>query len=143
LQTFLPHSDFEKTAKCLDYKRLNKQRVEAYQLALGMNDPDNFGWRHHPAFKMWLGYKYALVEYGIAICYEWIERGYKDSLLVKFFGMLPTYTCTGYNNPPWLGNEKFHSRHRSALLQKNYEWYSQFGWSEKPELNYIWPIDKV
>lgn len=34
MQTFLPYADFEKTAKCLDYKRLGKQRVEAWQIYL-------------------------------------------------------------------------------------------------------------
>ena len=28
MQTFLPYKDFGKTAKCLDYRRLGKQRVE-------------------------------------------------------------------------------------------------------------------
>ena len=32
MQTFLPYEDFTKTAQCLDYKRLGKQRVEAYQI---------------------------------------------------------------------------------------------------------------
>jgi hypothetical protein len=32
LQTFLPYADFVKTAKCLDYRRLGKQRVEAFQI---------------------------------------------------------------------------------------------------------------
>jgi hypothetical protein len=33
MQTFLPYPSFEETAKILDYKRLGKQRVEAYQIA--------------------------------------------------------------------------------------------------------------
>ena len=28
----MPYADFEKIAKCLDYKRLGKQRVEAMQI---------------------------------------------------------------------------------------------------------------
>ena len=32
MQTFLPYSDFIKTARCLDYKRLGKQRVEAKRI---------------------------------------------------------------------------------------------------------------
>jgi hypothetical protein len=141
MNTFLPYSDFEKSAKCLDYRRLGKQRVEAYQLDIGLDNPDTFGWRNHPAFKMWIGYKYALVEYGITICYEWIERGYKDSLLPKFFDMLPDHTVTRYKDPPWLGNPEYHSSHRKALLYKDYDWYSKFGWSESPELNYVWPTN--
>ena len=44
MQTFLPHRDFEQSAKCLDMKRLGKQRVEAYQLLLIMHDPNKKGW---------------------------------------------------------------------------------------------------
>ena len=32
MQTFLPYQNFIKSAKCLDYKRLGKQRVEALQI---------------------------------------------------------------------------------------------------------------
>ena len=31
MQTFMPYADIEKSLKCLDYKRLGKQRVEAMQ----------------------------------------------------------------------------------------------------------------
>jgi hypothetical protein len=32
MQTFLPYPDFKKSIKALDYRRLGKQRVEAYQI---------------------------------------------------------------------------------------------------------------
>ena len=32
MQTFLPYKSFEKSAKCLDYKRLGKQRIETWQI---------------------------------------------------------------------------------------------------------------
>ena len=32
VNTFLPYPDFVKSAKALDYKRLGKQRVEAWQI---------------------------------------------------------------------------------------------------------------
>jgi len=32
MQTFLPFPDFKKSASCLDYKRLGKQRVEGLQI---------------------------------------------------------------------------------------------------------------
>jgi hypothetical protein len=36
--------------------------------------------------------------------------------------------------------------HRLALLVKDYEWYSKFGWDEDPgypptEYEYIWPVN--
>ena len=137
MQTFLPFSDFSTSAKCLDYKRLGKQRVEAWQLLLIMVE-DRVAWRNHPAFKMWDGYDYALARYGIAICQEWKLRGYKDTLYDKFMHTPLPYENTDY--PPWLGNEEFHSSHRAALLHKNFDFYSKFEWNEIPELNYVWPV---
>jgi hypothetical protein len=51
--------------------------------------------------------------------------------------------------PAWIEDvelfEKIASTHRLALLCKDYEWYSQFGWAEdtgsKPEAyDYFWPV---
>jgi hypothetical protein len=39
-----------------------------------------------------------------------------------------------------MGHHDFHSSHRAALLYKDFEWYSQFGWCEQPQLHYLWPI---
>jgi hypothetical protein len=57
MQTFLPYYSFEESAKCLDYRRLGKQRVEVYQIINileGKNKTN--GWVNHPAVKMWIGY---------------------------------------------------------------------------------------
>ena len=83
MQTFLPYDSFTKTAQCLDYMRLGKQRVEAYQI-LRVLTGESQGWKNHPAVKMWKGYEYALTWYGYVICSEWIMRGYKDQMLHKF-----------------------------------------------------------
>ena len=32
MQTFLPYPDFKKSLQTLDYRRLGKQRIEAYQI---------------------------------------------------------------------------------------------------------------
>jgi hypothetical protein len=62
MQVFLPYEDFYKTAKCLDYRRLGKQRVEAYQIIRTLTG-ESKGWVHHPVVKMWLGYETALMVY--------------------------------------------------------------------------------
>jgi len=50
VQTFLPYTDFIKSAKCLDYKRLGKQRVEAKQiLNILLGETTKAGWTNHPA----------------------------------------------------------------------------------------------
>ena len=57
MQTFLPYPDFKKTAKCLDYRRLGKQRVECKQILNALQKRKGGitkgGWVNHPATKMW------------------------------------------------------------------------------------------
>jgi len=136
MQTFLPYPSFSQTAKCLDYRRLGKQRIEAKQILqtlLGESD----GWKNHPAVKMWRGYSSALARYGFDICVEWVARGYKDNQRNWFFEKM---FYPGVENPPWLGDPVFHASHRSNLLRKAPEWYGQFGWTEPNDLSYIWPV---
>lgn len=140
MQTFLPYSNFEKTAKCLDYRRLGKQRVEAYQLALLMVRPEQKAWRNHPAFKMWDGFDLALIDYALTMCKEWIARGYKDTMTEKLLELRKRMPFQNPDLPSWIGNEDFHKSHRSALMHKQYDWYKQFNWEEEIKLDYVWPV---
>lgn len=140
MQTFLPYEDFSKTAKVLDMRRLGKQRVETLQILQTLKNPIKTRWYSHPATQMWKGFEGTLVKYGMTICREWISRGYKDTCLSKI-EMFSTKEVT----PLWLGIDKFHSIHRGILLDKNFEWYKQFNWSD-PRLfkvnesyPYFWP----
>jgi hypothetical protein len=87
---------------------------------------------------MWAGHIGALVDYGMDCCIEWTTRGYKDTCYDKLFEIY--YMSPTNNKPSFIGNEAFHASHRAALLFKNPDWYGQFGWTEKPELNYIWSV---
>ena len=147
MQTFLPYQNFIESAECLDRKRLSKQRVETWQILrtlLGYSE----GWKNHPAVRMWKGYEIALCFYGFAVCDEWIFRGYKDRLREKFLSILygesKEKRLQNFDGslvfPPWLGDEAFHSSHRAALLAKDPDWYSQFGWTEEPKIDYVWPV---
>lgn len=148
MQTFLPFADFVETAKCLDYKRLGKQRVEAYQILrvlLGIgkrNKNGNLAWENHPAVKMWKGYESALYLYTIVICSEWKKRGYRDSIIPKINEIihLTSEELPTISMPPWLNNADIMASHRSNLLRKNKEYYSQFGWTEPNNLPYVWPV---
>ena len=135
MQTFLPSPRFAESARCLDSARLGKQRVEAKQILLALRDP-SYGWQNHPAVKMWRGYAPALAWYGATVCKEWRQRGYADSLL-EFFELSD---MPGEAEVPWLGTEAFHASHRSNLLRKDPIWYGQFGWTELPDLPYVWPV---
>jgi hypothetical protein len=130
MQTFLPYPDFEQTAKCLDYRRLGKQRVEAYQILLILKGKTN-AWKNHPAVKMWQNYEQALTLYKNTCILEWINRGYKNNMIIEQVHNVVL--------PQWLGNPQFHKAHRSNLLRKNYEFYKQYNWIEQNNLPYIWP----
>ena len=136
MQTFLPYANFYDSAKCLDYRRLGKQRVEVLQILNALTNPKK-GWKNHPATKMWAGYEGLLSDYGITICEEWINRNYKDTCLDKIFNIVkPTKSPC----PSWLGDKKFHDSHKSMLIQKQPDHYLQFNWDVPHDLQYIWPV---
>lgn len=140
MQTFLPYECYVESAKCLDRQRLGKQRVETLQILTTIAYGSR--WENHPAVAMWRGYELSLCSYGEAICKEWLRRGYKDSCHDKISAMRSVFP-QHYGVPSFVGREDFHASHRAALLAKNYEHYSRFGWSEKPLINYIWPSKEV
>jgi hypothetical protein len=140
VQTFLPYPDFTASARCLDRRRLGKQRVEALQILKALLDP-SYGWQHHPAVAMWRGHEYQLVRYGHDVCWEWSRRGYRDSVserLAELYLARRVYDMDPAE-PVWLGDERFHASHRSNLLRKDPTYYGGFGWSEPPDLPYVWP----
>jgi len=79
---------------------------------------------------MWTPYVPALKQYTNIIITEWIGRGYNNNM--EF------YDIDNVEYPEWLGNEKFHSSHRANLLRKDFDWYSQFKWTENSESPYLW-----
>lgn len=135
MQTFVPYANCTHSAAVLDRLRLGKQRVEAYQIALTLTGQST-GWRNHPAVKMWRGYENALLYYGWVMCQEWIERGYRDSLQIKFIQMsLPGKVIF----PQWWGDERVHVSHQSNLLRKAPNLYAQH-FSVPDDMPYFWPV---
>jgi hypothetical protein len=130
MQTFLPYPEFDRSAAVLDRQRLGKQRVEAYQIMRAITV--GTGWSGHPIVKMWTGFEHALQLYSNAMIEEWIRRGYRNSM--------ETYDISGLTiaYPWWLGLKEFHSSHRAALLAKDYDHYSRYGWTETPGIEYVW-----
>lgn len=132
MQTFLPYSDFEKSVAVLDYRRLGKQRVETYQiLNVLLGRTESKGWRNHPITRMWAGHENALKLYQNITISEWVRRGYKNNMEMEVLdsGLLVF--------PDWLGDERVHRSHRSNLLRKDYEYYSQY-FDEPADLEYYW-----
>lgn len=161
MQTFLPCPQFQKSAQCLDDKRLGKQRVETLQILMAnrqgpkilwspeygfrwgaelRDDLPGFSiratpWYGHPCSEMWREYQSALSWYGLVVCDEWVRRGFVDNTALKireFMTEQPTW-------PSWLTDDRLHASHRSSLLRKDSVHYGAFGWKESPDLPYWWP----
>jgi len=148
VQTFLPYADFERSARSLDPRRLGKQRVEGLQVVRGLTR-EGYGWRHHPAVKMWRGHLEALGRYTITCCEIWVERGFGDTVAATVTAELGEAGVASVRTQPqlaeagalpwWLGDEDFHRSHRSALLRKDRPFYRhQFG-DTPDDLPYVWP----
>ncbi|WP_369200464.1 MSMEG_6728 family protein [Streptomyces sp. PU-14G] len=150
MQTFLPYPDFAASAAVLDTRRLGKQRVETLQVLRGLTVP-GYGWRNHPAVRMWTGYEEALVRYGLEMCRVWTGSGRADTCAGT---MLQDFAASGDSaDPPrgyaelaaadelpnWLGDPAFHRSHQSALVTKAPAFYRTH-FPEVPEgLPYVWP----
>lgn len=139
MQTFVPLGpQFQKNAMVLDRQRLGKQRVEAWQI-LNTLTGQSKGWQNHPAVSMWRGYEPALALYGAHMSQEWMRRGYKDTMLERF---IPHIDEAKGAMPPWLYNNDLVVSHRSNLIRKLPEHYSQY-WPDVPnDLPYVWPVGK-
>jgi hypothetical protein len=162
MQTFVPVTEsFDAIAKVLDNKRLNKQALEGWQILMNLLQLDpqgehrvSKGWSNHPAVKMWRGHEMALYLYIQAMVAEWKRRGYKSTIGDKAGNTIKVALKLGLlsetaSNPEWVSSQNtfstIASSHRLALLNKDYEWYSQFDWPEdsgvRPDsYEYVWPV---
>jgi len=148
VQTFLPHPDFEQAARALDLKRLGKQRVECIQVVRGLTW-EKYGWRNHPAVKMWRGHEEALGRYALTCCEVWSQLGFADTCAATIrtdlanAGVVRIRTqeelAAACELPDWLGDERFHRSHQSSLLRKDPEFYGPRFPGIPDDLPYHWP----
>lgn len=110
------------------------------------------GYIHHPATKMWQGHELALTAYGLTICNEWMDRGYKDNqheIMLDYWPfskpqeiMLTAVQLKARKQLPWwFGWSTFHESHRSNLLRKDPHHYEFrfMGPDSTASLPYVWP----
>eukprot|EP00536_Pseudo-nitzschia_multiseries_P011007 jgi/Psemu1/27591/gm1.27591_g len=157
--TFLPSTDFDEVARCLDDKRLGAQRYEAWSILKWLRNPSEYPKLVRAGYcVMWAGHEDALVRYTNAMLNEWAARGKKNDLLrpydkerkldepnakSKSKAAAAAAAATNVKMPPWLGAEALHSYHRHALVSKFPEHYKKFGWSEDGSAyngSYLWPV---
>lgn len=136
MQTFLPYSDFKKSANSMDNKRLNKQIVEVYQILRAINK-ETKGWQNHPATIMWKGYENALALYGLFCCQEYFIRTLNIHALIRNIGLYHNKHIS-VEYPWWFGLDQFHKSHRSNLYRKDPIFYKKF--EDDTGLPYCWPI---
>ena len=144
MQTFLPYASFERSARriwsastrCLPSRRGSSTRA--------LHVP-GYGWRHHPAVRMWRGCDEALAAYGLAVCGVWARAGCADTVagkLVAELGHEPRRQAELRRLgllPRWLGRRAFHLAHRSALIAKDPGWYRPRFPGVPEGLPYVWP----
>lgn len=168
MQTFLPYAPFDKSADTLDPKRRWKQVVEVAQMLKALEQGPytaydtkkkvyKYGsvkkwlakgrrytkratpWYNHSATRMWRGYEPALRLYFNHMLVAVIRsKSHRVTAYMPFD--LRTVAERNPPLPPWLGKKKFHASHRSNLLRKDPDFYGQYGWTEKPNLPYHWPV---
>jgi hypothetical protein len=149
MQTFLPYPDFAASAAVLDDRRLGKQRVEALQVLRALTYP-GYGWQRHPAVRMWAGYPRAVAAYGLVICSVWGAEGRADTCAATInadlvrAGLAPAESQQELARlgllPDWLGDERLHRSHRSALVRKDPDFYGPRFRDADPTLPYHWPV---
>jgi hypothetical protein len=145
MQTFMPEgSDFGKTARNLDYKRLNKQGVEAYQI-FRINAGLTNGFKNHPACLMWKGHESTLLEYSKEIYKEVERRHYSNATLDKIYNIYNEY-YSATAEPDWLDDIRVVITHRGNLFRKMPDFYPEYsGFTDYRRYaccnvcNYYWP----
>lgn len=135
MQTFVPEDTFTAIGVVLDRQRLGKQRVECLQL-LNANLGLSRGWTSHPAAVMWRGHEAGLCAYGIAMCEEWVRRGYQDTCRAKMEALVAP---DANDLPRWWGDAAVILSHRSNLVRKMPEHYGAL-WAVPDDLPYVWPV---
>jgi hypothetical protein len=149
MQTFLPYPEFAASAAALDDRRLGKQRVEALQVLRALTR-EAYGWKRHPAVRMWEGCHEALAAYGLAVCREWTARGHADTCAVQLTADLAAAgggpprsqaeLAAAGALPAWWGDDRVHAGHRSALVRKDPARYRPLFPDADPARPYHWPV---
>lgn len=138
MQTFLPMPISEKPWSFLDNKRLGKQRVEASQILSSIMG-HTYGWRNHPATRMWEHHPAALCDYAIECCREWVKRGFRDNLLLELQVHRSSLDSSGM--PGWMGIPIIHQSHIDSLVIKDPIFYGlMFGATKFGTYGYVWPL---
>lgn len=131
---FLPHPNFEWTAKVLCTRRIAKQRVECHQIitaieallaakssAASASDcapKKKIGWGDHPSTRSWMNNLDALKLYFNVIVREWVSRGGVNNY--PLYENVPADAELPY----WIDCPAVHYSHLAQLIQKESSHYN-------------------
>ncbi len=132
MMTFVTSSNLVECAKSLDYRRLGKQRVEAYQILRTLRKQSH-GWKNHPAVRMWEGHEDALALYMNAMIDEWVARGYRNTMNKE------DVATVSAKFPWWFYWKPLHDSHKAALNRKMPSEYNFHVDEVFMKHGYIWP----
>lgn len=133
MQVFMPYDNFYESLMCLDPSRLGNQIYRECKTLV------NGGWKNHPASKIWYNHRYQLCEYalvGLDVLRTQRNRPYPK--WEKWFAEKQKEFDPESGFPKIFGYKPYHDSHKSNLLRKNPQWYSQFNWDVPDDLPYIW-----
>jgi hypothetical protein len=141
MQTFVPEKSYTEIAKSLDKKRLFKNSLETMQIYKALT-VEEYGWKNHPAVKMWRGHEHALLLYGYEMLKEAVDnRGVKSvKLVLWYFEELEKEPVGSSDLPEWWGRDDIHDSHRARLWQKDPVAYAQYERFGQTIDEYVWPV---
>jgi hypothetical protein len=135
MQVFCPYANPNKTARCLDNKRLNKQILEVIQI-LSANTGINVGWKmpkyvyNHPNTLLWnySQYNFYLIEYLRRLLDEYFCRKKIYHKCEIQYRILFNEIITWAYIPTKIKHltPGFCKKHQQLLLEKDYEHYSKY-----------------
>ena len=96
---------------------------------------------------MWRGWTPLLIQYGVCVCDEWIDRGFNDTVRDKLgaliddaFRVCESNPDPWWSGPSWLGDPHLHASHRAMLWRKDPVFYANFvGTFDNSIDGYVWP----
>jgi hypothetical protein len=125
---WLPYPCYKSSVYCMHRDLLHKQ-------CRSIEEVLQHKWVRHPASLMWRGHHYQLCNYAM-YCAHAIDMPIDK--FVRYRDKLPESASTEL--PTWFDDDRIHSSHRSNLLRKYPDYYSDCDWVEKPTSNYYWPV---
>jgi hypothetical protein len=139
MNIYMPFPDLTKSAECLDDRRLDKVRSDISAVLRACAESAPADGKEHSAVKMWRGNERFLINYGIAVCSEWMSRGNADITLGKMIKMKADFPPDSDQPPEWFGTDELHKSHQSMLLRLQPSHYKEYFGDTPDDIQMFWP----